>query len=194
MKALFTTWKGRFVSIILLTLLLGFGGVIIDPSYFQNPIGESETGILADEGYQMPVTTEVEVVADGVDPLQIDLSSIKNDFSGIVEVIDPYGELALTKDFALRYHPKSFLPNHSKWHTFYVPVSKKGAYLLRLTQNAPGKARVFFYQGPFVARIFMLPAIAVFFVGVISVTLAPSKETSEPEPVKEEAHPFESQE
>ncbi len=76
MKALFTTWTGRIAAVFILTVAMAIGGLIVDPSYFQNPLGESEAGILADEGYDMPATTEVEFVADGVDPVQVDLSSI----------------------------------------------------------------------------------------------------------------------
>lgn len=175
MRFLLTTWTGRFVSVIALTILMAVGGHLIDPAYFQNPIGEGEIGMLAKDGYSMPVTSEIEVVVDGIDPLQIDLSSAEGDFSGLLEVIDPSNKMVLSGNFALRHFPKSFLPNPGRWQTFYAPAVKKGTFLLRLTQNQPGKARVFFYQGPFMVRMLMLPVIAAVFWLIVVITLSPDK-------------------
>ncbi|MDN5280393.1 MAG: hypothetical protein PWR01_4358 [Clostridiales bacterium] len=187
MKALLTSWTGRFISLIVLTIAMAVGGYLVDPAYFQNPLGEGEIGLLAKDGYSMPATTEISVVADGVDPLQVDLTSVEGDFSGELEVIDPSGSIIFSDKFALRHHPKSFLPNPSKWQTFYSPTTGKGEYLLRLTQQNPGKARVFFYQGPFVVRMLMLPLIAAFFLLVIVLTLSPSKNEAAKTPEAETA-------
>lgn len=175
MRTLLGTWIGKVVSLIILTALMAIGGVLVDRAYFQNPLGEGEIGILAADGYSLPATSEISVVADGVDPIQIDLSSTNGDFSGEIEIIDPDGNLILTNGFALRFQPKSFLPNPGKWQTFYAPMKKKGTYLLRLTQKSHGKTRVFFYQGPFVVRMLMLPLIAAFFLLVVILTLSPGK-------------------
>lgn len=174
MKFLLATWTGRFVSLFLLTLLMAVGGYIIDPAYFQNPLGEGEIGLVAADGYSMPATSEIEVVANGVDPLQIDLKSSDGDFSGLIEVVDPAGNMVLSSRFALRFFPKSFMPNHEKWQTFYAPAVKKGTYLLRMTQNTPGKAKIYFYQGPFIVRMLTLPAIAAFFLMATILTISPS--------------------
>ncbi len=179
MKFLLNTWLGRCLSLFLLTLTMAIGGYLIDPAYFQNPIGEGELGLLAADGYSMPATSEIEVVVDGVDPLQIDLKSADGDFSGTIEVLDPKGQMVLTNQFALRFFPKSFMPNHAKWQTFYAPALTRGTYSLRLTQNTPGKAKIYFYQGPFLVRMAMLPLIAGFFLLVIIFTLAPAPEKKE---------------
>lgn len=180
MKFLFETWKGRALSLIILTAIMAIGGVIVDPAYFQNPLGEGEIGIVAKDGYSLPATSEISVVVDGIDPLQIDLSSSEGDFAGELEVISPSGNLVKSERFALRYQPKSFLPNPGKWQTFYAAAKEKGTYLLRLTQESHGKARVFFYQGPFVLRMLMLPVVAAFFLLVIILTLKTGqKEESE---------------
>lgn len=179
MKFLLTTWLGRCVSLFALTLIMAISGYLIDPAYFQNPIGEGELGLLAADGYSMPATSEIEVVVDGIDPLQIDLKSADGDFSGVVEVIDPAGNMALSNQFALRFYEKSFMPNHAKWQTFFAPAVQKGTYLLRLTQNSPGKAKIYFYQGPFLVRMLMLPFIALFFLVVVIFTLSPSPEKIE---------------
>lgn len=175
MKKLVSSWFGRIALVFILTILLGAGGYIIDHAYFQKPLGEGEVGLSADEGYSMPATTEISVVADGIDPLQLDLSSKKEDFSGLVEVLGPDDSVIFSQNFALRYHAKSFLPNPDKWATFYSPTPQKGTYKVRVTQDSPGKARIFFYQGPFWTRMLMLPFIAAFMVVVVSITLAPSK-------------------
>ncbi len=175
MRFLLKTWSGRFFSIVLLTIAMAIGGHLIDPAYFQNPLGEGELGLLAADGYSMPATSEIEVTADGIDPLQIDLKSAEGDFSGTIEVIDPAGNMVLTGNFALRYYPQSFIPNPSRWQTFYAPARQKGSFILRLTQNSPGKAKVFFYQGPFWLRMMMLPAISAFFLMVIVLTIGPDQ-------------------
>ncbi|MGM0598879.1 MAG: hypothetical protein ACQETH_03570 [Candidatus Rifleibacteriota bacterium] len=176
MKKLVSGWFGRIIMVIILTIMLGMVGYIIDHAYFQKPLGEGEIGLAADEGYAMPATSEISVVAVETDPLQLDLSSKKEDFSGIVEVVGPDDSVIFTENFALRYQPKSFLPNPDKWETFYLPTPQNGTYRVRITQDSPGKARIFFYQGPFWTRMLMLPFIAVFIVVIISITLAPSKE------------------
>lgn len=181
MKFLLTTWPGRAVSLFALTLFMAIGGYLIDPAYFQNPIGEGEIGLVAADGYSLPATSEIEVLVDGVDPLQIDLKSTSGDFSGTVEVIAPNGSMLFTDQFALRFYEKSFLPNHAKWQTFYSSTPQKGTYLLRLTQKEYGKAKIFFYQGPFLFRMLMLPLVAGFFLLVVIFTLSPAPEKNNAE-------------
>ena len=115
------------------------------------------------------------MVANGVDPLQVDILSSEGDFAGEIEIIDPDSQMAFKDRFALRNYPKSFLPNPAKWQTFYSPTLKKGTYLLRLTQESHGKAKVFFYQGPFVVRMLMLPFISAFILFIVILTMAPTK-------------------
>lgn len=172
---LLNSWPGKILLVIILTIMLGIGGYAIDHAYFQKPLGEGEIGLAADEGYSMPATSEISVVAGETDPLQVELTSKKEDFSGQLEVLGPDDSLVLNENFALRYQPKSFLPNPDKWETFYTPTPQKGTYRVRITQDSPGKAKIFFYQGPFWTRMLMLPFISAFIVVVVSITLAPSK-------------------
>lgn len=175
MNIFLANWKRKIASTFVLTIVLMICGMIIDPSYLNNPLGEGDLGVTAEEGYPMPATSEISLVAgaDGVDPIQIDLKSEIGDFAGDVELISPQGTLILAKKFALRKYPSSLLPNPSKWQTFYAPQAGKGTYLLRLTQDKPGKAKVFFYQGPFILRMVILPLVAAFIMLVISFTLTP---------------------
>lgn len=173
MNLFLANWKRKIVSTLVLTITLVAGGLIVDPSYLNNPIGEGGLGVVAAEGYSMPATTELSLVANGVDPIQIDLKSEEGDFGGDIELISPAGKLILAKEFALRKYPATFLPNPAKWQTFLARQTGPGTYLLRMTQKNPGKAKAFIYQGPFVLRMVILPLIAAFIMLVLSFTFAP---------------------
>lgn len=173
MNLFLANWKRKVASTFVLTIIMVVGGLIIDPAYLNNPIGEGSLGVVAAEGYPMPATTELSLVANGVDPIQIDLKSEDGDFAGEVELISPKGELLLNRKFALRKYPTTFLPNPAKWQSFLSRHQGPGTYLLRLTQEQPGKAKVFLYQGPFILRMVILPLIAAFFMLVLSFTFAP---------------------
>lgn len=180
MEMFISTWPRKILSTMALTIMLVIGGIIVDPAYLSNPIGEDQMGVTAEEGYQMPVTSESSVVADGVDPLQIDLKSELGDFSGEVEVIAPNGQTVLNSRFALRKYPQTFLPNPSKWQSFLARNAGKGTYKVRLTQEQPGKAKVYMYQGPFWIRMIVLPFIAGFIMLVINLTFGrPTRKNSE---------------
>ena len=169
------SWLRRLASTFALTLLMVIGGLIIDQAYLDNPIGEGTLGVTAEEGYDMPATTEISVTADGVDSIKIDLKSELGDFGGDIEVIAPDGRMSFQNRFALRNYPPTLMPNPSKWQSFNAPSRGKGTYLVRLTQEHPGRAKVFFYQGPFVARMLTLPLIAAFIILVLSFTFSSKK-------------------
>lgn len=173
MNMFLANWKRKIVSTLALTVILMIAGMVIDPAYLNNPLGEGDLGVTAEEGYPMPATSEISLVADGADPIQIDLKSMVGDFAGDVELISPQGKLLLNQKFALRNYPATLLPNPAKWQTFYAPQAGRGTYLLRLTQEKPGKAKVFFYQGPFILRMAILPLVAAFIMLVISFTFTP---------------------
>ncbi|NCB38761.1 MAG: hypothetical protein EOM80_08325 [Erysipelotrichia bacterium] len=171
MSAFVATWKRKIALTITITIMMAAGGLLVDPAYFNNPLGEGELGVTAEEGYAMPATSEISVVADGIDPIQIDLKSELGDFAGEVELVTSQGQLLLNQRFALRKYPSGFLPNPAKWQSFYANAAGKGIYLLRMTQEKPGKAKVFFYQGPFIMRMVSLPFIAAFIVLIVNLTL-----------------------
>lgn len=179
MNIFLANWKRKVASTFALTIILIVGGLIIDPAYLNNPIGEGGLGVVATEGYPMPATTELSLVANGIDPIQIDLKSDDGDFGGEIELISPNGKLLLAKDFALRKYPTSFFPNPSKWQSFMARQTGPGKYLLRMTQKNPGKAKAFIYQGPFLLRMVILPLIAAFIMLVLSFTFA-----AKPDPKK----------
>ncbi|EKD84001.1 MAG: hypothetical protein ACD_39C00310G0002 [uncultured bacterium] len=168
------TWLRKLASTLALTILMVVGGAIIDPAYLDNPIGEGDLGVTAEEGYNMPATTEIAVTADGVDSIRVDLKSELGDFGGDIEVLAPDGRMVLQKQFALRKYPATLMPNPAKWQSFNAHNSGKGTYLVRLTQERPGKAKVFFYQGPFIARMIALPFIAGFIVLILGFTFSKS--------------------
>ncbi len=176
MNLFLANWKRKVASTFVLTIILIVGGLVVDPAYLNNPIGEGGLGVVAAEGFPMPATTELSLVANGVDPIQVDLKSDEGDFGGEIELISPAGKLVLAKEFALRKYPTSFLPNPAKWQTFMARQVGPGTYLLRLTQKNPGKAKAFIYQGPFVLRMVILPLIAAFIMLVLSFTFAPKGE------------------
>jgi len=166
------TWLSKIASTLALTMLIVIGGAIIDPAYLDNPIGEGSLGVTADEGYDMPATTEISVTADGLDSIKIDLKSETGDFAGDLEVIAPDGQMILQTRYALRHYPPTLMPNPAKWQIFNARTSGKGTYLVRLTQERPGKAKAFFYQGPFVARMAALPFIAAFIILLLGFTFS----------------------
>jgi len=169
------TWKRKILSTIALTILIIIGGIIVDPAYLDNPIGEGELGVIAEEGYDMPATTEIAVTADGIDSIKVDLKSAIGDFGGDLEILAPDGNMVLRNRFALRKYPSTLMPNPAKWQSFNARNSGKGTYLIRLTQERPGRAKVFFYQGPFVARMLALPFIAAFIIVILGFTFSKPK-------------------
>lgn len=177
MNFFFKTWVGRIVAVFALTIILTISGRIIDPAYFENPLGEGVVGIKAEENYDLPATSEIAVMVDGQDPLRIDFVARTTDISGTIEVLAPDGSMVFSDRLALRHYPNTFMPNHARWQTFNVPARKKGQYSLRLTQEQFGEARVFFYQGPFVMRLLVsVPLVAAFLVLVVSVTISKKPE------------------
>lgn len=178
------TWPRKLASTFALTILMVVGGLIIDRAYLDNPIGEGTLGVTAEEGYNMPATTEISVTADGVDSIKIDLKSEIGDFGGDIEVLAPDGNMVYQKRFALRNYPPTLMPNPSKWQIFSVRNVGKGTYLVRMTQERPGRAKVFFYQGPFLARMGILPVIAAFIILVLSFTFS-SKKLPAPDPANQ---------
>jgi len=168
-------WPRRLASTFALTILMVVGGLIIDQAYLDNPIGEGILGVTAEEGYNMPATTEISVTADGVDSIKLDLKSELGDFGGDIEVLAPDGNMVFQNRFALRHYPSTLMPNPAKWQTFNIRNVGKGTYLVRLTQERPGRAKVFFYQGPFLARMGILPLIAAFIILVLSFTFSSKK-------------------
>ncbi|KAF1081375.1 MAG: hypothetical protein GQF41_2181 [Candidatus Rifleibacterium amylolyticum] len=169
------TWLRKLASTFALTILMVVGGLIIDQAYLDNPIGEGTLGVTAEEGYNMPATTEISVTADGFDSIKIDLKSEVGDFGGDIEVLSPDGHMVFQNRFALRHYPPTLMPNPAKWQTFNIRNVGKGTYLVRLTQERPGRAKVFFYQGPFLARMGILPIIAAFIILVLSFTFSSKK-------------------
>lgn len=175
MNSFLSTWPRKVASTLAITVILVVGGLIVDPSYLSNPIGEDLMGVTAEEGFQMPATSESTIIVDGIDPVQIDLKSETGDFSGELEVISPAGRVLFNRRFALRKYPASFMPNPAKWQSFLSPIAEKGHYKVRLTQEQPGRANVFFYQGPFILRMVILPFIAAFFIMIAYFTLCRPK-------------------
>lgn len=177
MNFFFKTWIGRIMTVFALTIILTISGRIIDPAYFENPIGEGVVGVKTEDKYDLPATTEIEVMVDGQDPLRIDLAARTTDVSGTIEVLAPDGSMAYSGRVALRYYPNTFMPNHARWQTFLVPARAKGQYKVRLTQEQFGEVRALFYQGPFVMRLLVsVPLVAVFLVLVVSVTISKKPE------------------
>jgi hypothetical protein len=174
MYSLISSWPKKLLSTFVLTILMIIGGLIVDPSYLNNPIGEDIMGVSADEGFSMPATTESSVVADGIDPIQIDMKSEQGDFAGDIEVVGADGKILFSNRFALRKYPSGFLPNPAKWQSFLSPTAGKGTYRIRMTQEKPGRAKVFIYQGPFLLRMLILPIVAALLILILSVTLTKS--------------------
>ena len=174
MDFLFKTWKGRFVSVIVITLCIGIFGRMVDPAYFQYPIGEGYVGLSLEEAeeYTFPATTEIQVMAGGQDPLRIDIAAKEKNITGELEIIGPDDEAITSQKIASRYYPRTVMPNPSRWTTFNTRARDKGYYKVRLTQEQAGKVKIFFYQGPFTQRMLMLPVGGMFVVLIISLLLA----------------------
>lgn len=171
-------WIRHALNVAGLTILILFSCLSIDASYLNNPIGYENIGIVSSDGIPLPATNEVSFVADGIDPIQIDLKSTSGDFAGQIMVSDPDGRNVFQKDYALKYYPTTLFPNPTKWKTFMVPYKKPGVYRVFMSQDMFGKADIYMYQGPFVARILFLPLFAILVYIMVSVTFA--KKTAKP--------------
>ncbi|MDD3000439.1 MAG: hypothetical protein PHF29_01650 [Candidatus Riflebacteria bacterium] len=178
-------WIRHILTVAGLTILILFSCLSIDASYLNNPIGYQEIGIVSSDGIPLPATNEVSVVADGIDPIQIDIKSSSGDFAGQIMVSDPEGRNVFQKDYALKYYPNTLFPNPTKWKTFMVPYKKPGVYRVFLSQDMFGKAQIYIYQGPFWARMLFLPLFATLIYIIVSVTFTKksAKPTSASKPV-----------
>ncbi len=176
-----TKWGTNLKLTLVVSVALGICALIVDPAYFQYPLGSGVIGVEQKENYAFPATTEIEFDAMGVDPIQIDIAAKDVDVKGELEVITPKGDV-ITKDvFDIKKYSNGIVPNPGKWFTKYAPPAGHGTYKLRLTQKAPGRITTFFYQGPFVLRFFLLPLISAVLVFIVRITLEkkPIKKVSE---------------
>jgi hypothetical protein len=173
-----TKWGTNLLLTLVVSVALGICALVVDPSYFQYPLGHGIVGVEQKENYAFPATTEIEFDAAGVDPIQIDLAAKDNDVKGEIEVFDPKGNLIITDNFDVKKLPNGIVPTPGKWFTKYSPPAGNGTYKLRLTQKAPGRISAFFYQGPFVLRFFLLPLISAVLIFIVKITFekkAPKK-------------------
>lgn len=165
----------KLVIILSLSIFLGLLGYSIDHAYFEYPLGTGTVGITAKDGNQFPATSEISFETKGSDVIQLDLSAKENDLEGEIEVIDPQGQTCLSTKFKVKKYPSGFLPNPGKWQSFFIRNSKVGEYKLRLTQNKHGEINTYFYQGPFILRLALLPFLAIFVYFLFSFTFEKKK-------------------
>lgn len=167
---------GKKILIILsLSVFLGILGYSIDHAYFEYPLGTGTVGITTKDGNQFPATSEITFTAKDLDVIQVDLSAKTNDLEGEIEVIGPQGNVCLSTGFKVKKYPSGFLPNPGKWQSFFIQNSKVGDYKLRVTQNKHGEINAYFYQGPFILRLLLLPFLAIFVYFLFSFTFEKNK-------------------
>ena len=156
-----------FVLLFVVTGLLLF----IDPNYFDLPLGSAQLGMDAKENPTrsvtllrgLPFATAVTVEGGSGDPIEIVLGSREPNLAVEAEMTDPNGQVIWNK--SLRLDTKPGQPGSAIWQSFLIGATEPGTYTLKVRQNAVGKIKVYFFQGPFVARMIILP------IGVLLLSL-----------------------
>jgi hypothetical protein len=147
-------WRGVLLYILLLVLAV-FGLLAIDPNYFDMPLGRAETGLQAPQAPPPPFATAVTFDVQRGDAVEISLAAKDAALQIDLEVLGPRGDVVLRGKASLP-GPKAGGRSH-QWQSFLAPSPDDGQYTLRLTQDAPGRITVYFFQGPFTIRIIGLP-------------------------------------
>ena len=147
---------------VILLAVLPIGCLLIDPYYFDFPIGQEKAGLPADKAPKTRFATAITFAAEGNEPVRLVAGTSEVRLPIEVEVLQPDGSVAIRKQLFLKKSSSLFRRND--WADEFVPASQTGTYTLRVTQDSPGEAKIFLFQGPFFLRMFLMPFIAGFLV------------------------------
>ena len=166
-------WGMILVKFVVLLLLAVLGMLLVDPYYFQFPIAQDEAGLPIDKTLPPPFETTITFRADPGYPVMIALGA-KDQSLGMVslEVTGPDGAKTLQGTIPV---DRGSGPHGAEWREMLAGAPIPGTYTLRLRQNLPGRIAVFFFQGPFVARLLMLPALVALLLLLIQVAVGRSR-------------------
>jgi len=170
-------WVIMAVKYFFFTILLTIGLVLIDPNYFDVPLGSGEAGLIADQAPPSPFATEITFVAPAGDPIQIVMGAKDKPLPIRTELISPKGTSVMDKSMNLTM--TSGVTGNPEWKSLLGSAPENGTYTLRITQDAPGRIKVYFFQGPFVVRMYILPMFSAFLFFLLQMTKKIGKSPTE---------------
>jgi hypothetical protein len=107
--------------------------------------------------------------------------------NAMAELVNPDGNQGLNQPLTL-LRPQT--TQKTSWVSLYGATTAIGTYTLRLTQDQPGRIKIYFFQGPFTARMIFLPCLAAIFLFIFQVirrSRKPSLSSTLPVPVEQPA-------
>lgn len=152
----FLIWTA--IKFVVLTLVLVFVMLLIDPFAFEQPLAVAEAGLEAAKAPSAPFTTAVVFSAEPGDPIKFAIGARDANINARIDVISPSGIMIDSR--TLQISKPTMAATRQGWQSFSVGVPETGTYTLRITQNYPGLIKVYLFQGPFVARMIALPFFA----------------------------------
>lgn len=144
---------------VLFLMVVGF--LLIDNHAFELPLTEPcEAGLAATAAPSPPFATTIVFPATPGYPIEALLAAKDQSLGNVrVELLGPDGRTCLDRVTDLRRGPS--WAGGAEWVSCAGGAPLVGTYTLRVTQHEPGRIAVYLFQGPFVARMLMLPAIAL---------------------------------
>lgn len=159
------TWPASiawmFLRALAMLFVLVVGFLLIDNHAFELPLTEPcEAGLAANSAPQPPFATTIVFSANPGYPIETLLAAKDQSLGNVrVELLGPDGRTCLDCTTDLLRGPS--WAGGAQWVSRAGGAPLVGTYTLRITQNEPGRIAVYFFQGPFTARMLVLPAIAL---------------------------------
>lgn len=169
-------WGLIVVKFFALLFIAGACMLLVDPYYFEFPIAQAEGGLPADKAPPPPFATAITFAAEAGQPILIALGA-RDTSLGMVgaEVTGPDGRVMMQTSLPVN---RGSGPHGADWKEFRSGSPMPGTYTLKLTQQAAGRMAVFFFQGPFIGRLLMLPALTALLLLLLQVAASRARSGS----------------
>jgi hypothetical protein len=169
-----TTLVGFVIRFLVTTLVVVGAFLLVDPNYFDIPLASALTGLEAKDAPVGPFATAVTFEAGQGEPITLVLAGRDAPLQVQGELTAPDGRTAWRDTFSIPHSTGGLL--RGNWITRNAPAPVLGTYTLRLSQSQPGRIKVYFFQGPFVARMIALP-ITMLIINLAVLVLAGRRES-----------------
>lgn len=147
-----TMWALRYIlalTAVVVTML------IIEPTYFDMPIATAVAGLDGQNAPSGEFATAVTFDSKSEETILMVMGAKDRPLQITAEVESPGGQRILHERIFLETSSR----NKPKWKNLHIPSIDTGTYTLRITQTEPGRISLFYYQGPFIARMIFLPSL-----------------------------------
>lgn len=145
-------WALRYILALTAVVVIM---LILEPTYFDMPLATAIAGLEGQDAPSGEFATAVTFDSKSGETILIAMGAKDRPLQIIAEVESPDAQIIL--------HERIFLEtishNKPKWKNLHIPITNSGTYTLRITQTGPGRVSLYFYQGPFIARMIFLPSL-----------------------------------